>query len=450
MRPLPSRFIRHLALTGAIFAIACENQPTRPPEPHNPDRMGFESRAIQFSFSDPGFFTPLANSAVCSVGGGVSQFELPTGFVPVLVDKEPNFPDLGDMQTVNETGSEKGRFLYRSHELGSNGAVSVTDLKTGVSRILAQRADWERLDGIVWTPWGTILTAEETNPAAIQDPSQPNAVGGFVYEIDPLSGVATVRPDLGSKSHEGMRFDRQGNLYGISETSPGYIYKFIPATPGNLSSGQLYALKITQDLGDRTGPGQWVPLDMALVRLNADAAAAAVGATGYNRPEDVETSASTGDDLREGRMLFVAITGEDRVLGINLRSGNQLVVSDYVRDGVNAPADFDFPDNLALDQQGNLFITEDPGGSAPTKTLGDDVWLARFNPASASQSLPAERFLSITDCNAEPTGIYFSPSNLSLFVDVQHRGGDGADGSFAIQKIADIQFAPGKQGVASR
>ena len=41
---------------------------------------------------------------------------------------------------------------------------------------------------------------------------------------------------------------------------------------------------------------------------------------------------------------------------------------------MNAPADFDLPDNLALDKEGNLFITEDPGGGAPTKTRGDDVW----------------------------------------------------------------------------
>lgn len=50
------------------------------------------------------------------------------------------------------------------------------------------------------------------------------------------------------------------------------------------------------------------------------------------------------------------------------------------------------------------------------------------------------KFFSITDCNAEPTGIYFSASGRSLFVNIQHRSGDGRDASIAIQKIAKIDF----------
>jgi secreted PhoX family phosphatase len=111
-----------------------------------------------------------------------------------------------------------------------------------------------------------------------------------------------------------------------------------------------------------------------------------------------------------------------------------------VRDGLNAPSDFDAPDNLALDKDGNLFITEDPGGSAPSKTRGDDVWLARFDRGNVRQAPPIVRFLSITDCNAEPTGVYISKSGRSLFINVQHRGGDGRDGAFAIQKISRIDF----------
>jgi secreted PhoX family phosphatase len=115
-------------------------------------------------------------------------------------------------------------------------------------------------------------------------------------------------------------------------------------------------------------------------------------------------------------------------------------VSDYVRKGVNAPDDFESPDNLALDNSGNMYITEDPGGSAPSKTLGDDVWFAPFNPQSGARALPVQRFFSITDCNAEPTGLYMSVSNKTLFVDIQHRGGDGADLSVAIQRMSDVSF----------
>jgi secreted PhoX family phosphatase len=72
--------------------------------------------------------------------------------------------------------------------------------------------------------------------------------------------------------------------------------------------------------------------------------------------------------------------------------------------------------------------------------VGDDVWFAPFNPQSAAQSLPAQRFFSITDCNAEPSGVYMSASSKTLFVNIQHRGGDGADLSVAIQRLDDVSF----------
>jgi len=434
------------ALAGAIL-VACT--PDVAIAPNDAEFVSPYERGVQLDLVNPGEsepFVPLASSAACAVGGKAEQIVLPTGYVQTVVAREgEGLLDNGDMHTLNETGPEKGRFLYRTHENGSGAGVSVTDLKTGISRVLAQRADWERFDGIAWTPWGTILAAEETDPSGAKDPTLPNSVGGHVYEINPTTGEATVRGAIGARSHEGLRFDKQGNLYGISEAGPGFIYKFVPDRPRDLSSGQLYAMKLIDDQGDRTGVGEWVALDRDAVVINSQAEAQAKGATGYARPEDIEIGTSTGNDLRGNSVLYVAVTGEDRVLAIDLTPQNQpqgrVVVSDYVREGVNAPADFDFPDNLALDQHGNLYITEDPGGSAPAKTLGDDVWFAPFNPQSATQSLPIRRFFSITDCNAEPTGIYVSPSGKTLFVNIQHRGGsDPRDLSIAVTRMQDASF----------
>lgn len=334
---------------------------------------------------------------------------------------------------MNETGASAGRFLYRPHEIGSNGAVTVTDLETGVTSFLAQRSDWERLDGIAWTPWGTLLTAEETSSPAQPDTAVPQAQAGLVYEIDPQTGVAVARPAIGARSHEGLRFDSQGNLYGISETGPGYVYRFVPDRPGDLSSGQLYALKVTD--ASRTGEAEWVPLPSAASQVNSVTAAAAAGATGWTRPEDVEIGDHT---------LYVAITGENLVLAIDLRasagggSHATAFVSNYVQAGVNAPASpannaFTLPDNLALDPSGNLYITEDPGGSAPSKTAGDDIWMATPDHGSTGVAASVVRFATLTDCDAEPTGIYFGKRGATtLFVNIQHRGGDGLDKSLAI------------------
>ena len=374
-------------------------------------------------------FEPLLTSAACTPGGNASQpFVLPDGYAQNIIASQPQFPDVPDMNTVNENGRQAGRFIYRTHELGSNGAVSVTDLWTGETRILAQRPEWGRLDGIVWTPWGSLLIAEER-------------AGGLVYEIDPDSGTATARPAIGRKSHEGMRFDPQGNLYSISESNPGYIFKFVPDVSGDLSAGQSYALKIVEPTGDRTGEARWLLLNQTDVEANADAAAAAVAATGYNRPEDVEIATSTGNNRGGANTLYVAVTGpgDNRILAIDLREpkGGQdketAFVSDYVRVGLNAPADFEWPDNLALDKNGNLYITEDPA-TAPTTGRGDDIWVA--TPAAGGDSHASassvERFASLTDCNAEPTGIYFDLGGTTLFVHAQHRGGDGLDKAVAI------------------
>ena len=377
-------------------------------------------------------FEPLLTSAPCTPGGNASQpFVLPAGYSQTIVASEPQFPDVPDMNTVNENGPEAGRFLYRTHETGSNGAVSVTDLLTGATSILVQRPEFGRLDGIAWTPWGSILFAEERS-------------GGLVYEVDPSTGIAVARPAIGRKSHEGMRFDPQGNLYTISESFPGYIYKFTPDVHGDLSSGQSFALKITAPTGDRTGEAEWVELNQTQVEVNADVAAAAVGATGYNRPEDVEIATSTGNNRGGSNTLYVAVTGrptDNRILGIDLREPeggrkhSTAFVYDYVKIGLNAPADFEMPDNLALDKNGNLYITEDPA-TAPTTGRGDDIWVAvahsggdHHGPAST-----VVRFASLTDCNAEPTGIYFDLSGTTLFVNAQHRGGDGQDKSVAINR----------------
>ena len=386
-------------------------------------------------------FAALATSAVCTSGGdAVNPLVLPAGFAQVVVASEPSFADAPDMNTQNETGAQAGRYLYRVHEAGGNGSLSVTDLETGITKTIARRADWEALDPTVWTPWGTLLFGEETNSAQFRDPSYPASVGGLVYEAflhkSDLTVVDSVvaRPAIGAKSHEGMRFDTQGNLYSISERTPGYIFKFAPDVKGDLSAGQTYVLRITQADGDRTGDAEWVPLSRSAVQVDASAAADLVRATGYGRPEDVEIATSTGNNAGGAHTLYVAITSEHRVLAIDLREPKAVHVSEYVRNGGNAPADFTAPDNLALDRSGNLYITEDPGGSfSGGKRNGDDIWVAAPNRGGHhGAAASVVRFASLTDCDAEPTGIYFDLRANRLFVNVQHRGGDKLDKTMAV------------------
>jgi uncharacterized protein len=418
-----------LAAVGVLSLGACSDNATTEPR--------LRARATSaVATVGPVQFTPLATSAVCTTGGNANApFAIPAGFTQTNIASEPDYLGNPDMITENETGPEAGRYVFQTHELGlnTNTGVSVTDLLTGTTKMLVRRSDWGSLDGIAWTPWGTLLVAEERT-------------GGKVWELDPWTLELNARPALGLKSHEGMRVDAEGNVYGISETNPGFIFRFVPDARGDLSSGQLYALEVTNQTGDRVGDAEWIPLDRSAVQVDANAAALAAGATGYNRPEDVELATSTGNNRGGPNVLYVALTGpsnpvDNRVIAIDLREPRggsdhaTAFVYDYVKWGVNATqGDFEMPDNLALDRAGNLYIAEDPA-TAPNTKRGDDIWVA--TPSTGGPHQPAAsvvRFASLTDCSAEPTGIYFDVRSNTLLVHAQHRGGDGLDKTVAISR----------------
>jgi len=405
--------------------------------------VAFADEAVE----GPMAFDPIAASAYAELTTDPAvlnsePWRIPEGFKQYIVSDEtkldiyPGTNDWNDMNTVNETGRHAGRYMYRTHEVRpdqnnvgayTGGAVSVVDLKTGDAKLVAQRVDWEALDGLVWTPWQTVLFAEETGTALLTDPDYPQATRGLLYEMkldkkDPAKAEwIKVRPMLGSIAHEGIELDAEGNVYVIDEYSAGAIFKFVPKRYGDLSEGQLYALKVDDGAtGDRTGQAQWVALDMDLAPMDARSAAAAVGATTYGRPEDLE---------RIGDTLYVAITSEARVLSIGL--DNTPVVRNFVRAGLNAPVEnrnagvtgFRSPDNLANGPDGKLWIVED--------NVPSDIWVALPDKDGDGASDGVHLFASLRDSRAEGTGIYFGKDPHTLYVNIQHSA-TGNDKTVAI------------------
>ncbi len=410
--------------------------------------------AAPASFADstvvkgPMGFDPIAASAYVELTTDPTVLQnepwiVPQGFKQAIVSDESKLDiytasDWNDMNTVNETGKHAGRYMYRTHEVRpsannvgayTGGAVSVVDLKTGEAKLVVQRYDWEALDGIVWTPWQTILFAEETGTALLNDPEFPTAVRGLVYEMKldkkdlTKAESVTVLPMLGSVSHEGIEIDAEGNVYVIDEYSAGAIYKFVPTIYGDLSQGQLYALKVDDSMsGDKVGPAEWVALDMNVAQTDARTAAANVGATAYGRPEDLE---------RIGNNLYVAITSEARVLSIRL--GDKPWVHNFVKAGLNAPVEnraagvtgFRSPDNLANGPDGKLWIVED--------NVPSDIWAALPDNDGDGASDGVHLFASLKDNGAEGTGIYFGKDPHTLYVNVQHSS-TGNDKTMAISE----------------
>lgn len=416
-------------------------------------------------------FKPIAASAygmAADPGIAATPWVIPEGYAQSIVSDETDLDiyaanDWYDMLTVNETDTDAGRYLYRTHEVRggaigndgnalrndgrSGGGVSVIDLQTGVAREVVGRADWEALDGIVWTPWQTVLFAEEVGTAARPDPDAPQARAGLVYELklnqhDLMSAASvSVRPMLGALAHEGIEIDAEGNVYVIDEDRKGSIYKFVPTTYGDLSSGQLYALKVMD--GGKTGAAEWIALDMSQAQIKAHAAATAVGATEYCRPEDIE---------RIDSILYVALTCEDvdnpantrgkNAAGFNVGAvlavelGEKTSARYVVASGKNTPYEnhatattgFARVDNLARGPDGKLWMLEDNEHS--------DIWV--YDPRSKDANGDGCRdgvylFASLKDKPAEGSGLYFGTDPHTLYVNVQHSG-TGKDKTMAITR----------------
>ena len=396
------------------------------------------------------FFKAIDSSANSADWNPESPWKLPKGYTQTVVSDETSLniydggrDDWHDMNTVNETGPMAGRFLYRTHELRypdnqpEGGAVSVVDLETGESTILTQDPGYNALDGIRWSPWGTIVFAEET-------------AGGRFLEIELNDDLTTAkaihdRPAVGRLAHEGIDFDADGNVYVVDEhrgrsvgcdgvvPCGGGVYKFVPETYGDLSAGSLYVLKVTGP--DGTGQGEWVgPIDAE----NARIAGTTAGGQSYQRPEDLE--------VIDG-VLYVAVTEgprdendkehyEGRVISVDL---NSMAVRNFVKPDVNVaveigkPGDEDFQtgfdsvDNLAEAPNGDLIMIEDNKPS--------DIWFASTNTNKYGASRRVKLFASLTDPGAEGTGIYFSPSDpATLYVNIQHSEAEDGDGTWAITR----------------
>jgi len=364
-----------------------------------------------------------------------------------------------DMNTVNETGPDAGRYLFTVFETGQSG-VQRTDLTTNTTTtVWSSPAPAPALnshvafDASYWTPFGTYITAEESWGA------QPQPYGRLFELTNATTATGNVdanfvhRNAVPRVSHEGIQFDNSKNMYFIDELNGGSIYKYTSQTPNigasYFSAGETSVLRVgTGTTPNATGAFSWLPFTdatgaalagavtvvdpngVSAVDGRASTDVAAFKGTDYQRPEDLQIKRMPNGD----EVMFAATTTTNEVYSINLTTGNVSVLAN--RNTLDAASNvavgnaFTSPDNLAIDAEGNIYIIEDqPGGAA-------DIWLAEdANNDGIAESVG--RWATMSTVGAEPTGLYFDPFDPNVaYVNIQHPA-SGVDRTLRINAIPE-------------
>jgi hypothetical protein len=367
-----------------------------------------------------------------------------------------------DMNTVNQTGRHRGQFTFTVFETGQSG-VQRHEIATGRTETIwhsLNPGEQVAFDPSFWTPWGTFITAEESwcsDPAGctssiygrLYELKNPTTAPGITGPLTPTSndGAEMVHQNVVPRtSHEGIQFDKAHNMYFIDELNGGSLYRYTPAASwGEIRSGrsEYFAAGQTSVLrvGDGTTPNAtgaftWVPITDAsgaglpgtltitdpngVTSLDARNTTdlPAYKGTDYQRPEDMQLQTLHGAEF-----LYVTTTTTHETYRLDLRGGTISVFADRnttdLATGAPAGEALANPDNLAVDQDGNMYIVEDRGGG-----VDDDIWFAKDLNDDGDLTDPGEgigRWASNGTVGSEFTGLYFDPTNKRrAWVNIQH------------------------------
>jgi uncharacterized protein len=392
----------------------------------------------------------------------VAPFELAPGFTQKVIAYRSNQLALGqsnsgnwDMIDTNRTGPDAGRYLFMPYETGAAGVQRVdlwdNNINTRTVTIMESGAGGFVVgDASRWTPWGTYLTAEES----WSDPNQQASAFGRLFEItNPTTagqnGADFVHRKIGPAdirvSHEGLAFDKNNNFYFIDERDNSGIFKFVSSNPNATNgedffkNGQTFVLRVDDGLNDSftnvneevTGAYSWValtnatgsPLSNAIVKTDANGLSILDGratpnviglhGTNFDRPEDLEIETLANGD----QILYVATTTNHKVFALDLANNEiDLFAS---RDTVNAATGLAVgsllsnPDNLAIDNLGNMYIIEDQGSGRANIWKATDV-----DNDGVAESIDV--WATLKTNGAEPTGLFYNDFNGKFYVNVQH------------------------------
>lgn len=377
--------------------------------------------------------------------------------------------DHGVLWVNHETG-------IADSKLGDGGGASILEVlkdSTGGWKVIGRphAIDFSPVGGTMYnclgavTPWGTVLTSEETEPSrnldffayeppALTDTSDIDSMPrwanyGWMVEVD-IHEKKAIRKNyaMGRFMHEGNYcMEDKRTVYMMDDDGPGVFFKFVADKPGSYEEGQLFGFQLPNE-GSK---GTWIPLPREKDSLMyAREMALKRGASIFIRMEDIE--------LGNNGIFYITETGKDSIdmsEGIaqggrvapwldKHHLGNGVYDDTYGRiltfdpntnelkvflEGGEAKGDKSIhlgnPDNLALDLKRNqLVIHEDinnvAGGRVPENS---EFWINEIYVLDLSiknPSLDDLKRLAIAPHRAETTGGVWSPDFSTLFFNLQH------------------------------
>jgi hypothetical protein len=361
-----------------------------------------------------------------SLGGTIGDVLDFTGYVPISGSSTNGY-----LSISSESASASCAILNISYnattrlwQVSSSGNVSFPAADIGTVQYFCS--------GTV-TPNNTIIVSEESTSTG-----DVNADGyvdrGWLIEINPATRTVINQNGtggvdklwaIGRAQRENAAIPSSGAvLYtGADNDNFGYLYKFVPTTPGNYSSGSLYVLTTTSSLGN----GTWVPLANTTQadRNNTTSLATTAGAYNFKGVEDVEI----GPDGKiyfaakfEGKVYRFTDNGTygaaTDVTGLSVFVGNDAwpTLRSYDVDGAGPLAPTTWGkgnDNLTFDGEGNLWVLTDAFDASDN----NNIWVVAPTHTQAS---PQVKIFGIVPTGAEPTGLTFSPDYKYGFLSIQH------------------------------
>jgi len=227
------------------------------------------------------------------------------------------------------------------------------------------------------TPWGTWLSCEEIE-------------NGKVWECDPYGvNPAVGHAPMGVFKHEACAVDPDGKaVYLTEDLSDGCLYRFIPDSYPDLSSGKLEVATVVSN-----GSVAWTRIPDPEFKNGTPTRLQVPGASTFRRAE--------GMWYDDGKIYF-ATTQDDRVYAYHLAEKEMEVIYDGVALGDEAPL-HEIDNVMASPISGDLFACED------TDNLQVCI-ISTEGEVAAFAEMPG-----VEHENSELTGPVFDPTGNRLY-----------------------------------